>query len=98
MQRARSGDAGGRSGAPRRGRRPPAVSARRGDRAGAADRASARALGRRHHLLVPGTVTINGTPYICDLDSERFVDCDAFVAHLRTAHHTAPARIPDLLL
>ena len=54
--------------------------------------------GRRHHHLVPGTVTINGAPYICDLDGKRFVDRDAFVAHLRTAHHTAPARIPDLLL
>jgi len=54
--------------------------------------------GRRHHHLVPGTVTINGTAYICDLDGKRFVDRDVFVAHLRTAHHTAPARIPDLLL
>ena len=54
--------------------------------------------GQRHHHLVPGTVTINGAAYICDLDGKRFVDRDAFVAHLRTAHHTAPARIPDLLL
>ncbi len=54
--------------------------------------------GRRHHHLVPGTVTINGAAYICDLDGKGFVDRDAFVAHLRTAHHTAPARIPDLLL
>ncbi len=54
--------------------------------------------GRRHHHLVPGTVTINGAAYICDLDGKRFVDRDVFVAHLRTAHHTAPARIPDLLL
>ena len=54
--------------------------------------------GRRHHHLVPGTVTINGAAYICDLDGKRFVDRDAFVAHLRTAHHTAPARIPDFLL
>ncbi len=54
--------------------------------------------GRRHHHLVPGTVTINGAAYICDLDGKGFVDRDAFVAHLRTAHHTAPARIPDFLL
>jgi hypothetical protein len=51
--------------------------------------------GRRHHHLVPGTVTINGAAYICDLDGKRFVDRDAFVAHLRTAHRTAPACIPD---
>jgi len=48
--------------------------------------------------LVPGTVTINGAAYICDLDGKRFVDRDAFVAHLRTPHHTALARIPDRLL
>src|SRR6266496_377304 len=41
---------------------------------------------RRHHHLVPGTVTINGAAYICDLDGKRFVDRDAFVAHL--ARHT----------
>jgi len=53
---------------------------------------------RRHHHLVPGTVTINGAASsICDLDERRFTDRDAFVAHLRTAHHTAPARIPNLL-
>ena len=49
--------------------------------------------GRRHHHLVPGTVTINGAAYLCDLDGKRFVDRDAFVAHL-TAHHTAPAPFP----
>jgi hypothetical protein len=43
-------------------------------------------------------VTINGAASICDLGERRFTDRDAFVAHLRTAHHTAPARIPDLLL
>ena len=48
--------------------------------------------------VVPVTVTINGAASICDLDERRFTDRDAFVAHLRTAHHTAPARIPDLLL
>jgi hypothetical protein len=30
--------------------------------------------GRRHHHLVPGTVTIKGAAYICDLDGKRFVD------------------------
>ena len=54
--------------------------------------------GRRHRHLVPGTATINGMGYICDLDGKRFTDRDVFVAHLRTAHHTAPARIPELLL
>ena len=54
--------------------------------------------GRRHHHLVPGTVTINGAPYVCDPDGRRFTDRDAFVAHLRTAHHAPPERIPDLLL
>ena len=42
--------------------------------------------GRRHHHLVPGTVTINGAAYVCDLDGKRFVNRDAFVAHL--ARHT----------
>ena len=54
--------------------------------------------GRRHRHLVPGTATINGMGYICDLDGKRFTDRDVFVAHLRTAHHTPPARIPELLL
>src|SRR5438445_12852103 len=48
--------------------------------------------------LLPGTATINGMGYICDLDGKRFTDRDVFVAHLRTAHHTPPARIPELLL
>ncbi len=54
--------------------------------------------GRRDHHLVPGTVTINGAPYVCDLDRRRFSDRDRFVAHLRTAHHAAPERIPDQLV
>ena len=53
--------------------------------------------GQPHHL-VPGTVTINGAPYHCDVDGKRFTDRDAFVAHLRSAHHVPPDRIPELLL
>ncbi len=54
--------------------------------------------GRRDRHLVPGTVTINGAPYHCDLDGKRFTDRDAFVAHLRGTHRTPPERIPDLLV
>ena len=54
--------------------------------------------GRRHHHLVPGTVTINGAAYICDLDGKRFVNRDCLRGAPRTAHHTASARIPALLL
>jgi hypothetical protein len=54
--------------------------------------------GRRQHHLVPGTVTINRAAYVCDLDGKAFRDEDDFVAHVRTAHHTPPARIPDQLL
>jgi len=42
-----------------------------------------------NYFCRPTTITFAGW---------RLVDRDAFVAHLRTAHHTAPARIPDLLL
>ena len=54
--------------------------------------------GRRHHHLVPGTVTINAPPYVCDLDKLSFRDRDRFIAHLRRAHHVAPEAIPDRLL
>jgi hypothetical protein len=54
--------------------------------------------GRRDHHLVPGTVTINGAPYVCDADGKRFTDRDAFVGHLRAAHRVPAARIPDRLL
>lgn len=47
---------------------------------------------------VPGTVTINGAPYECDLDRLRFRDRDRFVAHLRSAHHMPADRIPDTLV
>lgn len=54
--------------------------------------------GRRHHHLVPGTVTINRAPYVCDLDAKRFRERDDFVAHLRTVHRTPANAIPDRLL
>jgi len=53
--------------------------------------------GRDHHA-VPGTVTINGAPYICDRDGARFTDRDAFLFHLRRAHGVDPARASELLM
>lgn len=53
--------------------------------------------GRDHHAL-PGTVTINGSPYICDPDGTRFEDRDAFLYHLRRAHGVDPARVSELLM
>ena len=54
--------------------------------------------GRRDHHVVPGTVTINAAPYVCDLDQRRFRERDDFVAHLRVAHRASVDRIPDLLV
>ena len=54
--------------------------------------------GRRGHHLVPGTVTIDRAPYVCDLDRKTFRTEEDFVAHLRTAHHAPPAAIPDLVV
>ena len=54
--------------------------------------------GRRHHHVVPGTVTIDRAPYVCDLDGKTFRTDDDFVAHLRTAHHARPAAIPEHVL
>src|SRR5881296_2391837 len=54
--------------------------------------------GRRHHHLLPGTVTIDQPPYVCDVDGRHFTQGDDFVAHLRAAHHARPAEIPELLL
>ena len=54
--------------------------------------------GRRYHHLLPGTVTIDRSPYACDVDGRRFTQGDDFVAHLRAAHHASPADIPDLLI
>jgi len=53
--------------------------------------------GRRDHHLVPGTVTINAKPYVCDLDQRRFREREDFVAHLRAVHRAPAERIPDLL-
>lgn len=54
--------------------------------------------GQRWHHLVPGTVTINGAAYVCDVDKHRFNDRDRFVIHLRVAHHVPPEDIPDHLV
>jgi hypothetical protein len=53
---------------------------------------------RRDHHLVPGTVTINKAPYVCDPDGKRFRDRDEFVAHLRTVHRTPPGAIADRIV
>lgn len=45
--------------------------------------------GRPRHL-VPGAVSIGGTPYVCDLDGRRFKDGDALVAHV-VGEHGIPA-------
>jgi hypothetical protein len=52
--------------------------------------------GRDHHA-VPGTVTINADPYVCDRDGARFDDRDVFLFHLRSAHEVEPGRVPGLL-
>jgi hypothetical protein len=54
--------------------------------------------GRRDHHLVPGTVTIDRAPYVCDADGKQFTDRDAFVAHIRGAHRVPRARIHDRLV
>jgi len=56
--------------------------------------ADARTYGRG----VPNTVTINGAPYICDVDDERFGERDAFVAHLRMTHRVPAESIPGRLV
>jgi hypothetical protein len=53
---------------------------------------------RRQHHPVPGTVTINKAPYVCDLDDKRFRERDEFVAHVRTAHRTPANKIADHLV
>ena len=50
--------------------------------------------GRDHHL-VPGTVSIDGRPYVCDPDRKTFRDRDEFVAHIRSAHRVDPRDIYD---
>jgi hypothetical protein len=54
--------------------------------------------GNRDRHLVPGTVTINKAPYVCDPDGRRFRDREAFVAHLRSRHAIAPDDIPGRLV
>jgi hypothetical protein len=54
--------------------------------------------GRRHHHVVPGTVTINVPPYVCDRDRRTFRDRDRFVAHLRTAHGVRPEDVHDAVV
>lgn len=48
--------------------------------------------GQQHHQL-PGTVTINGAPYICDVDRRTFRDGSEFAYHLQTAHGVPPAQV-----
>ena len=50
--------------------------------------------GRPHHL-VPGTVSINGKPYVCDLDGRRFKDGDALVVHVVSSHRIPAAEIRE---
>lgn len=53
--------------------------------------------GRSHHL-VPGTVSIDGKPYVCDPDGKSFSTQDEFVAHLRSTHRVAIDDIPDRIV
>jgi hypothetical protein len=51
-----------------------------------------------YRRLIPGTVTIGGAPYVCDVDEQRFTERDAFAAHLRGVHRTPVEQIPGRLL
>ena len=53
---------------------------------------------RRSHHLAPGTVSIDGKPYVCDPDGKSFRGQDEFVAHLRATHRVPPAEIPNRLV
>jgi hypothetical protein len=53
--------------------------------------------GKPHHG-VPGTVTIDAPPYVCDGDGKTFTDRDAFIAHLRRAHRVPASAIPRRLI
>ncbi len=46
---------------------------------------------------IPGTVTINRPPYVCDLDRETFTDRERFAAHLVEKHRVPWDQIGDLL-
>lgn len=54
--------------------------------------------GRQDHHVVPGTVTIDKAPYVCDAHDRRFRDKDVFIAHLRADHGLRPDEIPDRLV
>ena len=54
--------------------------------------------GRRDHHLVPGTVTINRAPYVCDVEDAEFHRRDEFVAHLRLVHRIPVDQIPDAVV
>lgn len=47
---------------------------------------------RQEHHALPGTVTINASPYVCDRDKSRFDDRDEFLYHIRTAHGVDASR------
>jgi hypothetical protein len=53
--------------------------------------------GRLHHV-VPGAVSIDGEPYVCDVDGKRFKDGDSFAIHLVSVHHVPAERIPERIL
>jgi hypothetical protein len=53
---------------------------------------------RRQHHPLPGTVTINKAPWVCDLDGKRYRDRDEFIAHVRTAHRTRANEIADRIV
>ena len=53
--------------------------------------------GRDHHA-VPGTVTINGSPYVCDKDGARFTDREVFLFHLQRAHGVEPSHAAHYLM
>lgn len=40
----------------------------------------------RNRVEVPGAVTVNAPPYVCDLDGRTFGDKQSFVTHLKTTH------------
>ncbi len=54
--------------------------------------------GRRGRHVVPGTVTINVPPYVCDRDRRTFRNRDRFVAHLHAAHGVRIEDVADSLL
>jgi hypothetical protein len=54
--------------------------------------------GRRGHHLVPGTVTINRAPYVCEVEGGEFRQRDEFVAHLRLVHGVAVEEIADAVV